>query len=55
MNVSVLSLLAGGHRTCVVSFLFSRYLLEVKIDVVLAKIAVTHGVLWEPQYGHGIC
>ncbi len=37
---------------CVCSF--SRYLLEVKIDVVLAKIAVTHRVLWEPRYGHGM-
>ncbi len=36
---------------CVCSFL--RYLLEVKIDVVLAKIAVTHRVLWEPRYGRG--
>jgi hypothetical protein len=28
-------------------------LLEVKIDVVLAKIAVTHRVPWEPRDGRG--
>ncbi len=34
-------LLAGGRGMCVVSVLFFlRYLLEIKIDVVLAKIAV---------------
>ncbi len=38
--VSVLSLLAGGRGMCIVSVFF-RYVLVVKIDVVLAKIAVT--------------